>query len=165
MNNQIFFFFYNLAHQSNFFDHVVVFLGVWLPYLVILTAGLYLIFYRKSWREFFVVFFSGGLAVFFDLILKHLIQAPRPFIALADIQTLFPETGFAFPSGHATFFAALAVAIFFFHRKAGLVSMLLALLIGLARITAGVHFPVDILGGSALGALVACMVAYFLKKI
>lgn len=164
MNVNIFFFFYNLAHQSNFFDHVVVFLGFWFPFIVIILAGLFLLF-RKSWREFFLVFFSGGLAVLFDLILKNLIAAPRPFVALNNIQTLFPESGYAFPSGHATFFAALAVSIFFLHKKAGYIFMFFALLTGLARIIVGVHFPIDILGGFALGALVAYMVAYFMKNV
>lgn len=171
MNNTIFYFFYNLAHQSNFFDYVVIFFGFWFPYIVIGLAGLFLIFYRKSWRESFLVFFSGGLAVFFDLILKNLIQIPRPFLALNNIQTLFPEAGYAFPSGHATFFSALAFSIFFLNKKTGLsaqagyVFMFFALLIGIARIIAGVHFPIDILGGFALGALVAYAVAYFLKNV
>ena len=161
MNNQIFFFLYNLANKSVFFDNLVVFFAVWFPYLVILSAGVFLLFYRKSWREFFLVFFSGGLAVFIDLILKYLIHLPRPFVALADIRTLFPETGYAFPSGHATFFSALAVAIFFLNKKAGYLFMFLAFLISLARIIAGVHFPVDILGGFALGGVVAFFVKYF----
>ena len=99
--------------------------------------------------------------MFFDLILKHFIHAPRPFVALSNIHSLFSETGYAFPSGHATFFGALAVAIFFLDKKVGLRFMTFALLIGLARIIAGVHFPVDILGGFALGALVA----FFVKNV
>lgn len=165
MNNTIFFFFYNLAHQSNFFDHIVIFFGFWFPYIVIGLAGLFLIFYRKSWREFFLVFFSGGIAVFFDLILKSLIHSPRPFAALSGVQTLFPETGYAFPSGHATFFAALAVSIFFLNKKAGYVFMFFALLIGLARIIAGVHFPIDILGGFVLGGIVSYSFAFFVKNV
>ncbi len=158
MNNQIFYFFYNLAHQSNFFDHVVIFFGNYFPYLVILIAGIFLIFYRKSWREFFLVFFSGGLAVFFDLIFKYLVHAPRPFVALDNIRTLFPESGYAFPSGHATFFAALAVSIFFLNKKSGYIFMFFALLIGLARIIAGVHFPGDIFGGFILGAVLSILI-------
>lgn len=165
MDNSLFFFFYNLAHQSVFFDKLIIFTAVYLPYLVIILAGFFLIFYRKSWREFFVVFFSGGLAVFFDMILKYLIQAPRPFVAFTDVRALFPETGYAFPSGHATFFGALAVAIYFVDKKAGYVFMLFALLIGLARIIAGVHFPFDILGGFMLGSGISCLFAYFKKNI
>lgn len=171
MNNAIFYFFYNLTHQSQFVDNIIVFFAVYFPYLVILLAGVFLLFYlpaqtgRKSWREFFLVFFSGGLAVFFDLILKHFIHSPRPFSAFSNVHALFSETGYAFPSGHATFFAALAVAIFFLNKKAGYVFLLFALLIGIARIIAGVHFPVDILGGFILGGIVSYLVAYFVKNV
>lgn len=180
MNKTIFYFFYNLAHQSIFFDNLIVFFAVYFPYLVILLAALFLIFprrfsrgpdpilrasgYRSNWKEFFLVFFSSGLAVFFDLILKYLIHAPRPFVVFTNISALFPESGYAFPSGHATFFMALAISLFFLNKKAGRVFMFFALLIGLARIIAGVHFPIDILGGFVLGALVALLFKRFILR-
>jgi len=43
--------------------------------------------------------------------------------------------------------------------------MFFALLIGIARIIAGVHFPVDILGGFILGILTAYLVKYFHQKL
>ncbi len=170
MNNIIFYFFYNLAHQSVFFDKVIVFFAESFPYIVIILAGLFL--FRRSnqisdpqvskffgrWKEIIFIFFAGGLAVFLDLILKYIIHAPRPFLALTDVYALFPETGYAFPSGHATFFSALAVSLFFLDKKVGYVFMFFAFLIGLARIIAGVHFPIDILSGFVLGALIAIFV-------
>ena len=158
MNNAIFYFFYSWAHRLEFFDQAVVFVAILFPYLVVLLALSYLLFYRKSFREFVFVFFTAGLAAVFSKLLKILIQAPRPVFDLPDIQTLFLKTSYAFPSDHATFFMALAFAIFFLHKKTGYVFMFFALLIGLARIVAGVHFPLDILGGFALGIAVAFLV-------
>ena len=42
--------------------------------------------------------------------------------------------------------------------------MFFALLIGLARIMAGVHFPIDILGGFIIGSLIAFLVKYLYSK-
>ncbi len=182
MNNNIFFFFYNLAHHFAFFDKLVVFIADIFPYLVILSSGLFLAIYLKisfsknifkdllnKWREISFVFCSVVFATVFDQILKFLIHTPRPFLALPNVQALFSETGFAFPSGHATFFSALAFSIFFLNKKAGYVFMFFALLIGLARIIAGVHFPIDILGGFILGIgtayLVKSIFAYFFKNV
>lgn len=178
MNNTIFFFFYNLAHQSAFFDKLIIFLAVYFPFVVVFLAGIFLIMHHEVFRskepfkvflqkkkEILSVFFSSFLAYLVAVILKLLIHTPRPFVLFGNIQALFNETGYAFPSGHATFFTALAVSIFFTHKKAGYVFMIFALLIGCARITAGVHFPVDILGGFIFGALIAYLVAYFVKKI
>ncbi len=174
MNNSIFYFFYNLAHQSAFFDQLVVFFAQTFPYVVIILAGLFLLFHYEVFKaestfqvflqkkkEILLVFFAGGAAWVLSKILKILIHTSRPFEKLSDVQPLLPETGFAFPSSHATFFAALAVGIFLKHKKAGYVFMFFALLIGVARIIAGVHFPIDILGGFILGSLIA----YFLRNV
>jgi undecaprenyl-diphosphatase len=160
MNQNIFFFFYNPAHQSQLFDQFVIFTADVLPYIVAISALLFLLIKKKK-REIFFVFFSSGLAWILAKILKILIQTSRPFDILPNVHALFTENGYAFPSGHAAFFSALAVALFFYNKKVGYVFMFLALLIGLARITAGVHFPIDILGGFVLGSLIA----YFVKNV
>ena len=161
MNNAIFYFFYNLAHQSATVDWLIVFAAAYFPFVVAILAFWYLLFHRKSLRQFVLVFLTAGIAAIISKFLKILINTPRPEFILPDVQALFAKTSYAFPSDHATFFMALAFAIFFLHKKAGYVFMLFALLIGLARIAAGVHFPIDILGGFILGALVA----YFMKNV
>jgi undecaprenyl-diphosphatase len=59
---------------------------------------------------------------------------------------------------------ALAFSIFFLHKKAGYYFMFFALLIGLARIMAGVHFPADILGGFVLGFAISFIFDVFFKN-
>lgn len=165
MNNQIFFFFYNFSHQSQIFDSVAVFTAETLPYIVVILAILFLLFYRKSWKEFFVVFVSSGSAYLISKILKILIHTNRPFVKFSYVQSLFFENGFAFPSGHATFFMALAISIFLLHKKMGYMFIFFALLISFARIIVGVHFPIDILGGFILGAGISYLFAYFIKSV
>ncbi|MBY0376565.1 phosphatase PAP2 family protein [Patescibacteria group bacterium] len=174
MNNAIFYFFYNFAHKSAFVDGLITFFAVYFPYLVIIIAGLFVLFHHEvikaenPWqvlmqkkKEILRVFIYGLVAWIVAYVFKILIHTDRPFVKLSNVQNLFPETGFAFPSGHATFFAALAFSIFFYHKKVGYWFMGFALIIGLARIAGGVHFPIDILGGFALGGLVA----YLLKNV
>ena len=174
MNNIIFFFFYNLAHQSKFFDDIVVFFAVYFPYLVIILAALFLLFHHDVFKaenpfqvfiqkkkEILLVFFAGILAWLVDTVLKFLFHTVRPFDIFTQVHPLFTESWYSFPSGHATFFMALAVSIFFSHKKMGYVFMFFALFIGIARIIAGVHFPIDILGGFIIGALVA----FFVKNV
>lgn len=177
MNETIFYFFYNLAHKSDLFDQIVVFFAVWFPYLVIIMAGVFILMHHEVLRaqepfkvflqkkkEIFAVFIPTVIAGVISVILKILIHTQRPFDVFSQVSSLFPEIGNAFPSFHATVFSALAFSIFFLHKKVGLRFMIFALIIGLARIIGGVHFPVDILGGFALGALVAYSVAYFTKN-
>ena len=177
INNQIFFFFYNLAHQTSIFDNIVIFFAVYFVYILILLAFLFLIFFHKifpsedplreflnKWKEFILLFLSGGSAWVLAKILKILIHTLRPFEIFSQVQPLFSETGYAFPSGHTAVAFAVAFAIFFTNKKAGYVFMFCALLVGLSRITGGVHFPIDILGGFFLGSGVVLLVKYLLKK-
>jgi len=174
MNNDIFFFLYNFAHQSAFLDRLIIFFAVYFPIAVIFLAGIFLLMHHDVFKtdstfkvflqkkkEILNAFFVGILAWFFTYILKFFFHASRPFDIFPQVHPLFPETGYSFPSGHATFFGALALALFFTHKKAGYVFMFFALIIGIARIVAGVHFPVDILGGFILGGAVA----YFMKNV
>lgn len=174
MNDSIFFFFYNLSHRSELFDKLVVFTADIFPYIVIILAGLFLLLHHEVFkaknpladflqkkREITSVFIASGLAWIVARLLKLIIHTPRPFVEFSNVSALLPETGFAMPSGHATFFMALAVSIFLSHKKAGYLFMFFALLIGIARIISGVHFPVDILCGFILGVVIA----YLLKKI
>jgi undecaprenyl-diphosphatase len=178
MNDSIFYFFYNLAHQSNFLDQTIIFFAVYFPYIVIILAGLFLLFHHEVFKaenpyqifmqkkkEILLVFFSGILAWILASILKILIHTDRPFIVFSNVHSLFPANDFAFPSGHATFYMALAVALFFTHKKSSYVFAIFALLIGIARIVSGVHFPIDILGGFLLGGLVSYLVAFFTKNV
>lgn len=174
LNNQIFFFFYNFAHHSVFFDKVTIFSADKFPYIVILLAGIFLLVHydvlpknppnrmllilRARWKEIVFVFSSGIIAWVVADILKLLLKTPRPFIAFQEVHSLISETGYAFPSGHATFFAALAVSIFLIHKKAGYFFIACALVIGLSRIVVGVHFPIDIIGGYVFGTLMALVV-------
>ena len=168
MNDSIFYFFYNFAHQSTFVDNLIIFLAVYFPYIVIVLAMVFLLIhkevlpshnpfqeFKKKWKEVVLIFFTSGFAWVIAKILKNFIQAERPFSVFPDVQTLLVDNSFAFPSGHATFFMALAVGLFFYHKNIGYLFMFFALIITLARVAGGVHFPIDILGGFALGALVA----------
>jgi membrane-associated phospholipid phosphatase len=174
MNDAIFYFFYNLAHQSIFWDKVFIFTAVYLPYLVIIAVGVFLLMHHEVFRaqntwqivvekkkELSLVFVVSGFAWVVSQLLKFFIHLPRPFVKFTDISPLISESNFAFPSGHATFFAALATAIFLIHKKVGYFFMFLAFLIGISRIIVGVHFPLDILGGFVLGAVIA----YFIKNV
>src|SRR3989344_3988677 len=155
MNEAIFYFLYGFAHRNGFLDSLIVFLANDFPYVVMIAAGLFLLFHHEIFKaespfqdflqkkkEILMAFFAGAVAWVTAHILKIILQTGRPEGVLVGIESLFEKTGEAFPSGHAAFFAALAASIFFTHRKAGLVFMLFALLIGTARVASGVHFPV-----------------------
>ena len=121
---------------------------------------------KKRFKEIYLIFTPAILGWIVVEVLKGIFNSPRPFIKFADIVTpLFVHGGMdSFPSGHATFFGALALSVFFVNKKMGYLFIFFALLIGFARIISGVHFPIDILCGYILGIISVLIFRYFTKK-
>ncbi|OGO32606.1 MAG: hypothetical protein A2Z29_05020 [Chloroflexi bacterium RBG_16_56_11] len=97
----------------------------------------------------------GVVSGFVALCNEHYFR-PRPFNVLpADsINLLFYQpTDSSFPSNLASVVFAIAVPVFIKSRKAGAVLLGLAVLSSFGRIYIGIHYPLDVLGGAALGAL------------
>ncbi len=177
MNNFIFFSLHNLANQNNFVDSLIVFFANTLPYLVVIFTFFFLIFHHNlkfkgnsrqeifyKIKESFFAFFVGLSSVIASEALKIIFNKLRPYKVYENVNNLFYATGYAFPSGHSTFYMALALSIYFLHKKVGLILIICALLIGTARVMAGVHYPVDILGGYVLGIIIAIFFNYLFKK-
>jgi len=94
-------------------------------------------------------------------ILKTLVSAPRPFVEGGFkplINVPLREYYASFPSGHASFMAALATAAFFTDKAVGVVFFVIAALVSLGRVLVGVHFPIDVFGGLGIGVLIAVLV-------
>jgi undecaprenyl-diphosphatase len=158
MNQQIFYYLNNLAGQSKIFDDIIIFFGQYFAYILV-AVFLLIVVKNKNWKMFFVSVISVFLsrAVIIEII-RFFYNAPRPFLTPGVHQLIFNETSGSFPSGHAAFFFALAMAIFFFHKKWSILFFAGAILIGVARIIAGIHWPIDILGGAIIGVLSAIFV-------
>ena len=104
-----------------------------------------------------LVFFAAVLAWMLGGLVKDIVAAPRPFLDLADANLLFPQGDHdSFPSGHVAFLSALAGALYLFrsHRLAYSFAAG-AVLVGFARVAAGIHWPSDIIAGVVLGIAVA----------
>jgi undecaprenyl-diphosphatase len=70
----------------------------------------------------------------------------------------------SFPSGHAAIFFAIATAVYLYNKKLGIWFFVVAILMGMARIFVGVHWPSDILGGAVIGIISGIIVGKIFKK-
>jgi undecaprenyl-diphosphatase len=87
-------------------------------------------------------------------VLKPLVARIRPCIALQDIHLLVNKTSsFSFPSSHAANFFGLATYFSYLYRKYKWWFFTAAFMVALSRISVGVHYPLDAVGGAVLGVL------------
>jgi undecaprenyl-diphosphatase len=100
---------------------------------------------------------SAGIALLIGQVLSHLVDRPRPFVAHPGLIHLFaPHAADAsFPSDHTTASFAIATAIMLRNRLWGSFALVAAALLGVSRVVIGVHYPLDVLAGAALGSAVA----------
>lgn len=166
---KIFYFFNNLAGKSTIFDAIVIFSADYLEYALAAVFVLFLYLGNYSNRQKLQIFLITAISMLiarFGItnLIRFLYPRPRPFETY-NINILITNNGFSFPSGHAALFFAMAAAIYFYNKKWGLLFFAAALVMGIARIVAGIHYPSDILAGAIVGILSACAVFCLAKRL
>lgn len=102
-----------------------------------------------------------------NLTIKPLVSRPRPWLVLEDFVTLATSADpNSFPSGHscAAFAFAVAVALTAPRRWMKAAALAAAALMALSRLYVGVHFPSDVLAGSAIGAMCGLLGAWITRR-
>lgn len=100
--------------------------------------------------------FSALVAWILTEVIKNFIPSVRPFHlnGLDPLTLTVPQDG-AFPSTHTAAAFAMSLTVFFHDRKVGFLYLAMAGLVGIARILAHVHYPLDIIGGAIIGIIIS----------
>lgn len=144
-------------------DRVIIFCSRFIPWIfscvlimVIIYHIINNIIYKKNehWFKFSIgITITAIIALAMQLIMKTMFATARPFVVGLHSIYQYGQND-SFPSGHATIFMAISLYIFRKNRLWGIICVCVTVLIGLARVIAGIHWPIDILGGFIVGAFV-----------
>lgn len=170
MDLVIFQFFNQIAHISTLLDWVIIFFGSYLPYLIaivsavlVFTGGGFTVWYPKFAAVALTTLLSWGVV---NLFIRYFFFRMRPSEALGIDALIDANGSSSFPSGHASFFFALALAILFFvDVRWGWILFSAVCLVSIARIVAGVHWPLDIAGGLIIAIMSVIIVRALMAHV
>ena len=106
------------------------------------------------------------LGVFITVtLIRKFINCKRPYEKL-DIEPIMHKStkGKSFPSRHTASAAVIAMTVFYVNVPLGIVFLAVALLIGLSRIIAGVHFPRDVAAGYLYSVVMSILFLFIMRN-
>ncbi len=153
---------FNLANArltTSFLDFFMPFITQKSNFVEVIVVGWLLIFVLGRGKEKQTFLIVVLVIICGDLIsstFKDLFQRVRPCTALDSVRLLTGCGGsYSFPSNHATNISAAMVYLSYHYSRFMPLFLLVAALVAYSRVYVGVHYPLDILAGAALGTLVS----------
>jgi undecaprenyl-diphosphatase len=150
-----------IAGHSGFLDTLGVFFAQDSPYLV--AAGFLALWFllprqeRSLRRRLIQATVAAAVGLLVATVIGSIWYRPRPFVALpaGAVHLLVAHArDSSFPSDHTTFAFAVAAALTDAGPVLSPAAWVLAVLVGVARIFVGVHWPTDVLAGALLGSAI-----------
>jgi undecaprenyl-diphosphatase len=122
--------------------------------VVLLWAAAWLQASRRHRAEIaWATFIAVVIAAVLDKIAGKLYYDPRPFVSHHVHPLVAHAADNGFPSEHTLFSITLGMVLFLYRPKLGMLALAIALIVGIARVAAHVHSPIDIAGGIAMGVV------------
>ena len=153
---------------------LTIFTASYLVFLEALVAGVLVLslLYRKPRALLVQWVIACGVMVIAAYIAAQiggaLYTAPRPFVVGHFHPLIAHDPDNGFPSDHALMAAALLAAVALARVRWTIVILPFAVLVGWARVGAGLHHPIDVVGSDvcvAVGMIVAVLVAPALTSL
>ena len=145
--------------------HLAALVSNFLPAFMVLLLAVLALLEPQRRRTLWVALLSLSVAWVLVHLIRHWMPMPRP--AALDLGTQWLSQGVrsGFPSMHASGAFAVAAALLLERRdRWAFLFLLAAASIAWSRVFLGLHFPTDVLVGSALGALIATAVYGLMRR-
>ncbi len=131
-------------------------------YFLFLSVAIVAVYWLRTSRSMKIklgwqLVVGGAIALVLSAIASHLYYDTRPFVSqhLVPLIAHAPDNGF--PSDHALFTSFLGFTILLYSRRLGALLLLIALLVGAARVAAHIHNPIDIVGSFVIAAIAVAL--------
>ncbi len=135
---------------------VAILFAEWIPYAVAVYS-IYNSFKRKEYRY---ALLSSAIGLAINIVIGSIYFHPRPFALGIGTQLIEHSNDSSFPSDHTTVLLSLSLYLIYNKetKKEGIILTIVSILVGIARIMCGVHFPYDIVGSTIIAIVSSRMV-------
>lgn len=153
-----------LAGKFLFLDAFGIFSAVYLIFIIVIIAICWCLF-KKRYRLLLKIFLAAAIGYGINHLVSLLHFRWRPFVGL-DVKQLIEKSPLekSFPSDHTTIAFIIAFLIFGLNKKLGSSLLILAILVALSRVFAGVHYPADIAAGIVVAGIVSAIIHYAFRN-
>lgn len=145
---------------------LIIFVAKYLFFVSILLASWFFLILPHTSKKKFTVFTLAAFIFSFALakLLGAIFNDPRPFVSDHITPLIAHTADNGFPSDHTLLTMTIASVVFVYHRKLGILLALVAFLVGYARVLAGIHHVVDIIGAMVIAIAAVAIVKHFMHK-
>ena len=142
-------------------DLLIIFGAKYLYILSLLILAIYFYLLPVELRKKAAIFVMITFAITYALGIgaRALYDNPRPFVVGGYEPLIAHEADNGFPSDHMLLLSAVASVMLVYNKRVSVVLWIIALLVGVSRVVAGIHHPVDIIASIVI-ALVSSLLVY-----
>lgn len=146
-------------------DSIIVFVA---KYFFVITIGVVAVYWLMAprvvkWRLGWQLLGGGLIALALSFLGSHLYFDTRPFVR-EHIKPLFAHAADnGFPSDHALLTSFIGFTMWFYSRRIAYFLLVVAVLVGTARVAAHIHSPIDIVGSFVFAATAAVLMHYLVR--
>ena len=133
--------------------------------IVLIALGILLLCFRQTRKLGFLILVSLAIeALFCNVIIKPLVQRPRPWTITGVTPGAYPKD-FSFPSGHTGATFAVVGALCGQRLAVVIPAWIFGILMGFFRMYLYVHYPSDVLVGMLLGLISSVLARFLIQKV
>ena len=145
---------YSFTTKHNLFCNGIKFiinLSAYIFFLFFCVTALILAFNYDE--RIFKFLFVVGTTIFFNMTIRKLIDRKRPFAILPITPIIEQKPRGSFPSNHSTSAMVIALSFLYLNFYFGIIFIAMAIITGISRVFAGIHYITDVIAGLSIGAI------------
>ncbi|WP_250277867.1 phosphatase PAP2 family protein [[Clostridium] colinum] len=159
LNQKIFNILFDFGNRHKKLTIFITIYSCYLFFIMYLIGYVYIFlnFEKFGYKTLLKYIFVPLITIIIAKILRKNINSKRPFEKMNITSLVEHKGGNSMPSNHSASAMVLAMALTYISPKYFLFFIILAIITGIFRIIAGLHYPIDVLFGFLLGLLIGIL--------